>query len=107
MALWLETLERQVRKLHRQLDRPVLVVAIDERSQGATAHAILAGTRADAEFAAKTILGEVIAAIGGPDYQPGACPDCGGRLARSRQAFALLWPDDVEHVPHHQRGGLH
>lgn len=107
MALWLDTLERQVRKLHRLLDRPVLVVAIDTRGDSATSHAVLAGTRADAEFAAKTILGEVIAAIGGPDYQPGLCPDCDARLERARQAFALLHPDDAEYVPNHQHGGLH
>lgn len=96
---WLGRWEDGVRALHGKTRKPMVAVVIEEQPDGVAAYSLLAAAPADTEMAAKTLLGDLIAGIGGKGYEPGRCACCDERLARAQAAFALLEPIGAGALP--------
>lgn len=95
---WLNAWSGGARRLAHKTERPMVCVVIDETRDGTFAHTVLGANYGAIEFAAKALLGDIIAGITSDGYTPGECESCDERLARAQAAFALLEPQSAQHL---------
>lgn len=96
---WLARWEAAVRRLADKTSKPMIAIVISEERSGLAAHTVHRATYGETEFAAKALLGDIIASITSDGYVPGACTGCDERLARAQAAYALLEPQTAEFLP--------